>query len=141
MHVAAWEWFRDHDQPEEAVRHALLAGESAAAADLVQQVARPMQVRGDMRKLVALIRLLPVADIQARIGLRLWMVHLHLYALEFEACAAGIARLKDDIPQTDTYSRYRLQLLKRPWRCSGTTPMHSSPCFRNCSIFPPARTA
>lgn len=112
VHVAAWEWFRDHDQPEEAVRHALLAGESAAAADLVQQVARPMQVRGDMRKLVALIRLLPVADIQARVGLRLWMVHLHLYALEFEACAAGIARLKDDIPQTDTYSRYRLQLLE-----------------------------
>lgn len=112
VHRAAWIWFRDHEQPDEAVRHALLAGESAAAADLVLRVARTMQIKGDLRKLVGLIRLLPVAEVQTRIGLRLWMVHLHLYAREFDACAAGIARLQSDIPASDAHSRYRLILLQ-----------------------------
>jgi LuxR family maltose regulon positive regulatory protein len=112
VHLAAWIWFRDHDHPDEAVRHALLAGESAAAADLVQQVARSMQVKGDLRKLVGLMRLLPLAEVQARVGLRLWMVHLQLYAREFDACAAGLARLQEDIPASDLHSRYRHILLQ-----------------------------
>ena len=112
VHLAAWIWFRDHEQPDDAVRHALLAGEPAAAADLVLRVARAMQIRGDLRKLVGLIRLLPLAEVQARIGLRLWMVHLQLYAREFDACAAAIARLQTDIPDTDAHSRYRLILLR-----------------------------
>ncbi|MFM0223926.1 AAA family ATPase, partial [Paraburkholderia dipogonis] len=112
VHLAAWIWFRDHEQPDDAVRHALLAGEPAAAADLVLHVARTMQIRGDLRKLVGLIRLLPLAEVQARIGLRLWMVHLQLYAREFDACAAAIARLHADIPASDAYSRYRLILLQ-----------------------------
>ncbi|KXU82759.1 helix-turn-helix transcriptional regulator [Paraburkholderia monticola] len=112
VHLAAWAWFRDHEQPDDAVRHALLAGESAAAADLVLRVARTMQIRGDLRKLVGLIRLLPLAEVQARIGLRLWMVHLQLYAREFDACAEAIARLQADIPDSDTHSRYRLILLR-----------------------------
>ena len=112
VHLAAWLWFRDHQQPDDAVRHALLAGESAAAADLVLRVARTMQIRGNLRQLVGLIRLLPLAEVQARIGLRLWMVHLQLYAREFDACAAAIARLQSDIPDGDAYSRYRLILLR-----------------------------
>jgi LuxR family transcriptional regulator, maltose regulon positive regulatory protein len=112
VHHAAWLWFRDHDQPDEAVHHALLAGEPAAAADLVERIARAMQVRGELRKLVRLIRLLPAAEIQTRIVLRLWTLHLHLYAREFDACAAGIARLEAETPAADSTSRYRLTLLK-----------------------------
>ncbi|MFM0071616.1 LuxR C-terminal-related transcriptional regulator [Paraburkholderia sediminicola] len=112
VHLAAWTWFRDHEQPDDAVRHALLAGEAAAAADLVLRVARTMQIKGDLRKLVGLIRLLPLAEVQARIGLRLWMVHLQLYAREFDACAAAIARLQADIPENDVHSLYRLILLR-----------------------------
>ncbi len=112
VHLAAWIWFRNHEQPDDAVRHALLAGEPAAAADLVLRVARSMQIKGDLRKLVGLMRLLPLAEVQARIGLRLWMVHLQLYAREFDACAAAIARLQGDIPDGDTHSRYRLILLR-----------------------------
>ena len=112
VHRAAWTWFRDHHQHDDAVRHALLAGEPAAAADLVLRVARTMQIEGDLRKLVGLIRLLPLAEVQARIGLRLWMVHLQLYAREFDACAAAIARLHADIPDSDANLRYRLILLQ-----------------------------
>ncbi|HZZ14187.1 MAG TPA: LuxR C-terminal-related transcriptional regulator, partial [Paraburkholderia sp.] len=112
VHLAAWIWFRDHHQPDDAVRHALLAGEAAAAADLVLSVARTMQITGDLRKLVGLIRLLPLAEVQARIGLRLWMLHLQLYAREFDACIATIERLEADIPARDAHSRYRLTLLR-----------------------------
>ncbi|WP_277187899.1 LuxR C-terminal-related transcriptional regulator [Caballeronia sp. BR00000012568055] len=112
IHHAAWSWLRDHNEPDQAVRHALLAGEPGAAADHVQQVARAMQLRGDLRKLVSLMRLLPASEIQSRIALRLWMLHLHLYAREFEACASGIAQLEAESPDADRASRYRLTLLK-----------------------------
>lgn len=112
VHHTAWCWFRDHHLPEEAVRHALQAGEAAAAADLVLEVARDLQVSGDLRKLVSLLHLLPQAEIEARIGLRLWRLQLELYARDFDACAATIARLDADIPADDTRARYRLVLLR-----------------------------
>ncbi|MEM5369563.1 LuxR C-terminal-related transcriptional regulator [Paraburkholderia azotifigens] len=112
IHRAAWLWFRDHGHPDEAVRHALLAGEPGAAADLVQQVARDMQRAGSLRKLVRLMRLLPAAEIQARPGLQLWTLQLDVYARDFDACAATIARLKSGMPAGDARSRYRLVLLE-----------------------------
>ncbi|CAB3795658.1 HTH-type transcriptional regulator MalT [Paraburkholderia caffeinitolerans] len=112
VHHAAWCWFRDHDLPDEAVRHALQAGESTAAANLVLEVARGLQVAGDLRKLVSLMHLLPHAEVEARIGLRMWRLQLQLYARDFEACAASIARLEADIPAGDARTRYRLALLR-----------------------------
>jgi len=112
VHRAAWCWFRDHGHPDEAVRHALLAGEAGEAADLVLAVARRLQVRGELRKVVALIRMLPVAEVQSRVGLRLWMVHLHMYARDFAACEAAIVSLQDDIRQADTSLQFRLTLLR-----------------------------
>ncbi|KXV13444.1 helix-turn-helix transcriptional regulator [Caballeronia megalochromosomata] len=112
VHHAAWRWFRDHDYADEAVRHAVLAGEPAAAADLVAHIARGLQLRGDLRKLVALMRLLPQAEVQSRAGLRLWTIHLHLYAREFDACASAIERLRGDLAPEDVHSRYRLTLLQ-----------------------------
>ncbi|SAL20524.1 ATP-dependent transcription regulator LuxR [Caballeronia peredens] len=112
VHLKAWVWFRDHGHADEAVHHALLAGEPSAAADLVLQVARPLQVKGDLRRLVALMRMLPEAEIDARPGLRLWMAHLHLYARRFDACEAAVAALKRDIGGDDAGLRYRLTLLE-----------------------------
>lgn len=112
VHHAAWCWFRDHGLPEEAVRHALHAGESAAAADLVLAVARDLQISGDLRKLVSLMHLLPHAETEARIELRLWRLQLELYARDFEACAVSSARLEADIPAENTQARYRLTLLR-----------------------------
>ncbi|CAG9263177.1 LuxR family maltose regulon positive regulatory protein [Paraburkholderia unamae] len=112
VHHAAWCWFRDHGLREEAVRHALLAGEPAAAAELVLKVARKLQFSGDLRRLASLMHLLPHAEIEARIDLRLWRLQLQLYARDFEACAATIARLDADIPADDVAARYRLTLLR-----------------------------
>lgn len=112
VHRAAWIWFRDHAHADEAVRHALMAGESAAAADLVQQVARGMQRSGSLRKLVRLMRLLPPTEVQARTDLQLWALQLDLYARDFDTCTASIARLKSSMPVDDARSRYRLVLIE-----------------------------
>ncbi|AET94366.1 two component LuxR family transcriptional regulator (plasmid) [Burkholderia sp. YI23] len=112
IHRAAWIWFRDHHLPDEAVRHALMAGESSAAANLVQQVARNMQRQGNLRKLMRLIRLLPLAEVQARPFLQLWTLQLDLYARDFDTCAASIVRLRVTIPADDECSRFRLVLLE-----------------------------
>lgn len=112
VHHAAWIWFRDHGHPDEAVRHALLAGETSAAARLVLDVARSLQAGGELRKVVGLIRMLPLAEIQAHVGLRLWMAHLHLYARKFDECAAVIASLQRDIGQANPHFQYRLTLLQ-----------------------------
>ncbi|SAK78175.1 ATP-dependent transcription regulator LuxR [Caballeronia fortuita] len=112
VHRDAWQWFRAHDHVDEAVRHAVLAGECAAAANLVAHVAHGLQARGELRRIVALMRLLPPAEIQARVGLRLWMIHLHLYNREFDACACALERLRADLAPDDTLSHYRLMLLQ-----------------------------
>jgi LuxR family transcriptional regulator, maltose regulon positive regulatory protein len=112
VHRAAWHWFRDHDHADEAVRHALLCGEPAAAADLVQNIARGLQLSGELRKVVGLMHLLPKAEIDARTGLRLWRIHLHLYAREFDACAVAIAQLRAELAPDDHHSHFRLTLLQ-----------------------------
>lgn len=111
-HLAASDWFRAHGQPDEAVRQALLAGEADMAADLVLKVARSMQARGELRKVIGLMRLLPLEQVQKRTGLRLWHAQLQLYAREYDACAAEIAELAADIPEHDRSLRYRLTLIE-----------------------------
>ncbi|NLP60669.1 LuxR C-terminal-related transcriptional regulator [Paraburkholderia sacchari] len=110
VHLAASRWFGAHDRPDESVRHALLAGEAEAAAGLVLSVARSLQARGELRKVIGLIRLLPLDQVRRHPGLRLWLAHLRLYTREYDACASDIAALKAEIPETDRYSRYRLTL-------------------------------
>ncbi|MDR3098906.1 MAG: LuxR C-terminal-related transcriptional regulator, partial [Paraburkholderia sp.] len=110
VHRAAWRWFREHGRPDDAVRHAVLAGEAAAAADLVLEVAPQLRLRGELRKLLGLMRLLPAEEIRARVGLRLWEVQLQLFAREFDACAASLPQLLADVPVEDRLARFRLAI-------------------------------
>ncbi|MGJ7566403.1 LuxR C-terminal-related transcriptional regulator [Variovorax sp. GB1R11] len=112
VHRIAWQWFRDHGLIDEAVRQAVAAGEGAAAAALVEKSAHGLAVRGELRKLIGLVRQLPPAEVQARIGLRLWMIRIELFARELDAFSANIARLRPDIPPDDAISHYWLTLLE-----------------------------
>ncbi|WP_228122024.1 LuxR C-terminal-related transcriptional regulator [Variovorax paradoxus] len=112
VHRIAWQWFRDHGLIDEAVRQAVAAGEGAAAAALVEKSAHGLAVRGELRKLIGLVRQLPPAEVQARIGLRLWMIRIELFARELDAFSAHIARLRPDIPPDDAISHYWLTLLE-----------------------------
>jgi len=112
VHAAAWHWFRAHRLLEEAVRHAVLAGEADAAADLVQQYAGTLTARGELRKLIGLMRLLPAEQIEARIKLRLMTLQMQIFARDLDACAVSIERLLADIPETDLAASYRLTILR-----------------------------
>jgi LuxR family maltose regulon positive regulatory protein len=112
VHRAAWRWFRDRGLLDEAVRHAVLAGEESAAADLLEQCARDLVIRGDLRKLISLVRALPLEQVQRRIELRLWMARSQLYARELDVCATNLERLKVDVPEGDAGNRFALVLMQ-----------------------------
>lgn len=112
VHAIAWHWFREHGYIEESVRHAMLAGEPAAAADMVLQSAASLFSRGELRKVVRLIRLLPSEQVQARIGLRTWTIRMQLYAREFDAAEVSIERLQADLRPDDAVSLNTLTLLR-----------------------------
>lgn len=112
LHVAAWQWFQAHGDLSEAVRHAVLAGDVQVAADMVEACARDLAPRGELRKLIGLMRLLPQEQVQASFALRTWTVRLALFARDFGACATGIANLRADLPADDHLGRFELMLLE-----------------------------
>ncbi|MBB3176649.1 LuxR C-terminal-related transcriptional regulator [Variovorax sp. Sphag1AA] len=112
VHVAAWQWFRTHGLLDEAVRHAVQAGESSAAADLLERSGYGLAVRGELRKLIGLVRQLPPEEVQSRPLLRLWMIRLELYSRDFDACVASIASLRAQLPEDDAVNHFTLTMLQ-----------------------------
>lgn len=112
VHLAAWQWFRDLGHLDEAVHHAVRAGEADAAADLVEQRAQSLFARGDLRKLIGLVRRLPVEQAEARLQLRIWMIRMRVYARELDASAQSIERLQADLPDNDPHAQCYVVLLQ-----------------------------
>lgn len=111
VHAAAWQWFRDHRLLVEAVRHAVLAGETGTAADLVERYAPTLMGRGDLRKVAGLLRQLPDAEVQTRPPLRLLTAQIHLFTRGLDAASAGLDALDADLPP-DSPMRHRLGQLR-----------------------------
>lgn len=112
IHATAWIWFRNRGYLDEAVHHAVLAGEASAAADLLEQCSQDLFTRGDLRKLIGLMRRLPAEQVQRHIGLRLLMARSQLYSRELTACATSIELLEADIPRQDALSQFALTILR-----------------------------
>lgn len=85
LHAAARGWFDSRGYLDEAVRHAVLAGDIEAAADLVEESSHELLAKGDLSQLSDLLRRLPQAQMEKRPGLQLVMAHLQLHARNFEA--------------------------------------------------------
>ena len=112
IHSRAWRWFGDKGLLDEAVRHAVQAGEHAQAAAMVEQCVQSLFIRGERRTIILLLRLLPAEQIDARPGLRLWMARTQLYLRELDACAQSLERLERDVPPDDEVMRFNLTLLR-----------------------------
>ncbi|WP_247254948.1 LuxR C-terminal-related transcriptional regulator [Pseudomonas moorei] len=112
VHARAWAWFRDHQHLDEAVHHAVMAGDPDAAADLVQQNAETLYAHGDLRMLIELVRLLPVEQVQARVKLRILKARMQLYARDFVACANSLDQLFQDVPESDVHDRFMIAILR-----------------------------
>ncbi len=114
VHMAAWQWFRDHRLLVEAVRHAVLAGESGTAADLVERYSSTLIGRGEVRKVAGLLHQLPKPEIRARLALRVLTVQMQLYAHELEAARIELDALDAELPP-DGPLRQRLRQLQMMW--------------------------
>ena len=82
LHAAAWRWFDAHGDIDEAVGHAVLAGDPQAAAEMVQSCAHGLLAKGELSRLAGLMRRLPPSEIAARFGLHLMSAFLQMYAGE-----------------------------------------------------------
>ncbi|MVV48047.1 helix-turn-helix transcriptional regulator [Pseudomonas sp. PB120] len=112
VHARAWAWFRDHQHLDEAVHHAVMAGDPDSAADLVQQNAEALYAHGDLRMLIELVRLLPVEHVQARVKLRILKARMQLYARDFVACTRSLEHLFNDVPDSQVHDRFMIALLR-----------------------------
>ncbi|MCL4303585.1 MAG: helix-turn-helix transcriptional regulator [Anaerolineae bacterium] len=66
LHQRASTWYEQQGLFADAVQHALATGDGALAARLIELVARPMQLRGEMMTLMGWFTALPEAELQAR---------------------------------------------------------------------------
>lgn len=112
VHARAWAWFRDRGQFDEAVRHAIQAGEAAAAADLVEHCALSLFVRGERRTLISLLRQLPAEQVERSFVLGAWMARSQVYLREFDACAQTLDRLDAMLPEGHAVERFQIALLR-----------------------------
>ncbi|HMN81927.1 MAG TPA: LuxR C-terminal-related transcriptional regulator [Burkholderiaceae bacterium] len=114
LHALAWRWFEDHGHVDEAVRHAVLSGETSAAADLVESIADSMMERGEYNQAAALIRQLPQAELQGRrLALRLSLARLQLYRGEVDRLSESITGLRREFDTSAVAPdrRHRFELL------------------------------
>jgi LuxR family transcriptional regulator, maltose regulon positive regulatory protein len=114
LHVTAWQWFEKRGMLDEAVRHAVQAGEVEAAAELVDAAAVDLMARGEMGKLAGLLRLLPRAHIDARFHLQLAEAYLLLPARGQDAIAHTVERFDAQIAagELDARQRFSVNVLR-----------------------------
>ena len=112
LHRAAWRWFESRGHVDEAVRHAVQAGEAQAAADLVEGCALELLAHGELTQLANLMRRLPAEPLQSRFRLRIARAHLQLYALRTDELRANLAELETDFGPLAPRDRYSLTLLR-----------------------------
>lgn len=112
LHAAAWRWFEQRGQVEEAVRHAVMAGEAGAAADTIQTCAPELLARGGFRQLSGLLRLLPAAQIESRFALQLMQAHVDLRSLRLDATTRAIPRLEAQAAALGARERFAVIVLR-----------------------------
>ncbi len=74
LHMIAYQWLIDHDYPEQAVTHALAAGNTRLAAETVESCALQAIIRMDISTVVRWFKLLPQEIISQRLRLVIYEV-------------------------------------------------------------------
>ena len=112
LHHAAWRWFEGRGHIDEAVRHAVQAGEAQAAGDIVEDCALELLARSELSQLANLLRRLPPEQLQTRFRLRIARAHLQLYALRFDDLRRSLEALESDFGALSARQRYGITLLR-----------------------------
>ena len=112
LHAAAWRWFSARGYIDEAVRHAVQAGELTAATDLVEACAEDLLARGALSRLAGLMRRLPVEHVQASFRLLLMTAYLQMHARDLDALRVSLQRMDSNPQAMEKPQCYRLSLLR-----------------------------
>lgn len=112
VHARAFAWFRDKGLFEDAVRHAVQAGQPAQAAALIDQCARSLIVRGERRELFALLRQVPSQQIEESFTMRLWLARAQFFERDLNACAKTLDGLARDLPADAAALRFHVSTLR-----------------------------
>lgn len=112
LHGAAWRWFDRRGQVDEAVRHAVMAGEMSAAADAIQSCAAELLAQGDLGQLASLLQQIPPDEITSRFTLQVLAGHFQLRTCRLEALARTIESLSQRLDRLDALERYALLTLR-----------------------------
>ncbi|KJK16371.1 LuxR family transcriptional regulator [Burkholderiaceae bacterium 16] len=112
LHGAAWRWFGARGHIDDAVRHAVQAGEVQAAADIVEACAVEMMGRGELSEVSSLVRRLPAEQVQARFPLRLVTAYLAMYAGNLGAVDAALRRFESDLDALGVGERFAVRVLQ-----------------------------
>ena len=83
LHRRASAWHEQHDLADEAIRHALAAGDDARAADLVERVGQAMFRGRWQASVLGWLRALPDEQLRRRPVLSVWYAHALLSAGDF----------------------------------------------------------
>ncbi|WP_447802742.1 LuxR C-terminal-related transcriptional regulator [Pseudomonas serbica] len=83
LHAVARDWLFEQGHIDEAVRHAVLAGDFQIAAEIVEACAHELMARGSLSQLPDLLRKLPLEQMRERYSLQLVMAQLQLHAHNF----------------------------------------------------------
>lgn len=108
LHALARDWFFAHGHIDEAVRHAVLAGDVEAAADIVEACAHDLMARGSIRQLPNLLRKLPLDHVRERFSLQLVMAQLELFAHNFVDARRILDHLMANYALLSLHERYSL---------------------------------
>lgn len=112
LHHAAWHWFEGRGHIDEAVRHAVQAGEPQAAGDMVEACALELLARSELTQLANLIRRLPPEQMRSRFRLRIAHGHLLLYALRTDELRRSLDQMETDFGMLSPRERYGITLLR-----------------------------
>lgn len=112
LHGTAWRWFEARGEIDDAVFHAVRAGDAEAAAGMVQACARQLLERGELVQLAGLLRQLPAEEVRRRFGLHVVLAYVQLYSRDFDALRRSLDEMAARQPGLQPCERYTLLLLR-----------------------------
>jgi len=112
LHAAAWRWFDRRGYLDDAVYHAVRAGEAGAAATMVEGCGHALLKRGELPQLLALVRRLPQEQIYSRFGLLALVSFLQLYMRDVEGLRRSLEHLEPLCDGTKAVHQYIVCLLQ-----------------------------
>ncbi|TQM32356.1 serine/threonine-protein kinase [Nocardia bhagyanarayanae] len=123
LHYRASEWFARHELLNDAVDHALAAGNPDRAVDLIEQGGGYLLERSKMTTLVGIVAKLPPQSIQSRPRIQLFLSWVYLVLRRPEPAAAALARFTAALDQAELTDAERADLRAEADVLAGTREM------------------